>query len=209
MSKTITRLFIIAGCVALAFLLLRNVTIFPSLKSLFRAKAVTIEETPVIIKEIKSLAQLMTVTYSDEVVMSESKKGVGFPSLVTTGIGVVMVPAMDRLVIIGRGKVIAGVDLERLTNNDIRVVEDSISVRLPPASLLQTIINPSGFETFIEDGEWAENEIIALKNKMQQEIARRAIEQRVLDVAGERSQNILRTLLENLGYKKVTLTTLR
>ncbi len=209
MSKTITRLFIIAGCLALAFLLLRNVSIFPSLKSIFRAKAVTIDATPVIIKEIKSLAQLMTVTYSDEVVMSESKKGAGFPSLVTTGIGVVMVPAMDKLVIIGRGKVIAGVDLERLTNDDIRVVDDSISVRLPPASLLQTIINPSGFETFIEDGEWSENEIIGLKNKMQQEIARRAIEQHVLDVAGERSKNILRTLLENLGYEKVTLITVR
>lgn len=203
MRKTLFKYFLLLGTVFLIIFLFRKTNILPSFKDIFRSKPVLIEETPVVIKEIISLAQLITITYADEIVMTQTKKGNGFPSLVTTGAGVIMVPATDKLVIIGRGKAIAGMDLRSVAENDIHAVGDSISLRLPPAQILNTIINPSGYEIFIEQGKWEENQIIRLKQLIKKELLQRAIDQNVLKLSETRAINIFENLLLNMGYQKV------
>lgn len=191
------------GTVFLIIFIFRKTDILPSFKDIFRSKPVLIEETPVVIKEIRSLAQLITITYADEIVMTQTKKGNGFPSLVPTGAGVIMVPATDKLVIIGRGKAIAGMDLKAVAENDIHTEGDSISLRLPPAQIVNTIINPSGYEIFIEQGKWEEDQIIRLKQLIKKELLQRAIEQNVLKLSETRAINIFENLLLNMGYQKV------
>ncbi|CAN5375377.1 hypothetical protein BH20BAC1_BH20BAC1_26670 [soil metagenome] len=203
MRKTLLKYFLFLGTVFLIIFIFRKTDILPSFKDIFRSRPVLIEETPVVIKEIKSLAQLITITYADEIVMTQTKKGNGLPSLVTTGPGVIMVPATDKLVIIGRGKAIAGIDLKSVGEKDIHVEGDSISLRLPPAQILNTIINPSGYEIFIEQGKWEESQIIRLKQLIKKELFQRAIDQNVLKLSETRAINIFENLLLNMGYQKV------
>ncbi|MEO8110627.1 MAG: DUF4230 domain-containing protein [Ginsengibacter sp.] len=206
MKKTLQKYLIIAVSVLLLIFLLQKIKWFPSFKNIFRSQPVLIEETPVIIKEINTLAQLITITYSDEVVMDKIKTGNGLPSLMSAGMNMILVPSSERLVIIGRGKVIAGVDLKKLQQNDVHTFGDSIHVNLPRAQILNTIVNPSGFETFDEKGEWTEAEVTELKVKIKNEITKRAVQQNILQQAGDRSKNIIETFLKSTGFKKVSIT---
>lgn len=206
MRKFSEKYLAIAVAILLVILLFQKINWLPSFKDIFNSKPVLIEETPVIIKEINTLSQLITITFTDEIVMDTTKIGNGMPSLLPTGIGILLTPAMDRLVIIGRGKALAGTDLKNLREKDIHVTGDSIFMLLPHATILQTIMNPSDFETFDEEGNWNEAAVTALKINIRNEIKRHAIQQNILQQADERSKNIIETFLKNTGFKKVAIS---
>jgi hypothetical protein len=114
-------------------------------------------------------------------------------------------PSMDKLVIIGRGKVIAGINLKKLGEKDISQAGDSIHLNLPGSTILATILNPTDYETFVEKGNWSEPAVIALKVKIRNELRDRAIRQNILQLSDTRSKKILETFLKNLGFKKVEI----
>ncbi len=203
MSKLLKNVLFIAVFVLLVFFVFQKINILPSFKDIFSSKPVLIEETPVLIKEINTLAQLMTITYSDEVVTDTVKWGLGIPSLIPIIGGSMLSPALDKLVIIGRGRVIAGTDLKKMQDQDITQTGDSIYIRLPSSTILETILNPSDFETFIEKGTWSEAAVTALKVKIRNEMNDRAMKQNILRQADARSKNIMETFLKNTGFEKV------
>ncbi len=207
MRKTLFKYSSIVAAVLLVIFLFQKINWLPSFKNIFASKPVVIEETPIIIKEINTLSQLITVTYSDEVVMDEAKPGKGVSSIMSAGIGMMLLPATDRLVMIGKGKVFAGIDLKALTEKDVITNGDSIHVSLPAAQILNTVINPSGFETFDEKGDWNEEAVTALKIKIKNELTKRALQQNILRQAEERSRNIIETFLKSTGFNKVNITT--
>jgi hypothetical protein len=206
MLKFLRRIVVIVAAILLIIFLLQKINLLPSFKNIFSSKPINIEETPIVIQQINTLAQLITVTYTDEIVMDSSKIGNGMPSLLPMAIGAVLTPSIDNLVIIGRGKVIVGNDLKNLTENDIMVTGDSIHLTLSHAKILQTIINPSGFETFAEKGDWSEAAVTALKIKIRNEINHRAIQQNVLAKADDRCKNIMEVFLRNTGFKKIAIS---
>ena len=65
-------------------------------------------------------------------------------------IGLIPLPIPEKrtLVLIVKGKVIAGIDLKTLTEKDLYVKDDSVSITLPAAKILEVITNPSDIETF-------------------------------------------------------------
>jgi hypothetical protein len=197
-------ILLIVGILSLIFIL-QKIKWLPSFENIFKSQPVVIDETPIVLREIKTLANLITITYTDEIVMDTAKIGNGLPSLLPTNIGTLLVPGIDKLVIIGRGKVLAGTDLKSIQPNDIYTKDDSVHLFLPKAKILQTIINPSGYETFEEKGKWTEEGITALKLKIKDEINKRAIRQNILNQADERGKNILETFLKNMGFDKVII----
>ncbi|MDQ6844913.1 MAG: DUF4230 domain-containing protein, partial [Bacteroidota bacterium] len=180
MRKILQKYLVIAASILLILFLLQKINWIPSFKNIFASQPIVIEETPIIIKEVNTLSQLITVTYADEIVMDETKQGNGMPSLMAAGMGMILVPSTDKLVMIGRGKVLAGMDLKILQDKDVNVTRDSIHITLPAAKILNTVINPSGFEIFDEKGDWKEDEVIALKIKVKDELTKRALQQNIL-----------------------------
>lgn len=206
MRKFLQKYLLAIAAILVIIFLFQKINWLPSFKNIFSSKPVIIEETPIIIKEINTLAQLTTVTFTDEVVMDTAKIGNGMPSLLPTAIGSILTPSIDKLVIIGRGKVIAGTDLKNIQDNDIAATGDSIHLDLPHASILQTIMNPSDFETFTEEGTWSENAVTALKIKIRNRINQNALQQNILPQADIRCKNIIESFLKNTGFKKVDIT---
>jgi hypothetical protein len=206
MRKVLQKYLVVVAVALVIIFLFQKINWFPSFKNIFKSQPVLIEETPIIITEINALAQLITITFTDEIVMDTAKIGNGMPSLLPTNIGTMLVPGMDRLVIIGRGKVLVGTNLKTLQEKDIQVAGDSIHVLLPHAKILQTIMNPSDFETFDEKGNWNEDAVTTLKIKIRYEMNRHAVEQNVLQKADARCKNIIEAFLRNAGFKKVTIT---
>ncbi|MEO6453178.1 MAG: DUF4230 domain-containing protein [Ginsengibacter sp.] len=180
----------------LVIFLLQKIHWLPSFSNLFKSKPLIIDDTPVLVKEIHNLSQLITISMYDEVVIASSKPKhlPSFPGLR---------PVPDKIVIIGKGRVLAGVDLTKMKKINVEVLKDSISIYLPPAQIFSTIVNPSDFETFDEVGKWSYDEITEIKKKIRIKITTRALQNQILSKAYQRCKLILENFLRSLGYKKI------
>jgi hypothetical protein len=180
--------------------------IIPSFRNVFKEKAVVIDETPILIKNIRSIGQLVTYSAYDEVVVDSLVVTSG--SMLANSINrVSVIPVLPvtrkELVLIGKGQVTAGVDLTLLAENSLSVIEDTVRIDLPPAKILDVIINPSGFETFQEIGRWTTEEVALVKLKAKQKITDRAIQRNIISLADAKAKAVIENFLLNLGYKKV------
>jgi hypothetical protein len=134
-------------------------------------RSLAIDDTPVIITKIRSLGELTTACYYDEMVLSRTKQNAfsstALGSLAREGLGK---DVDDHLVLIAKGTVRAGVDLMEMTEQDIRFVGDTAYIRLPAPKYLDVIVNPSGFEVFAETGKWSHEEVTGLQDTARQRL---------------------------------------
>lgn len=193
--------------VVVALWLLKKLVVTP-LKGIFTAKPVKIDETPILIKEIKSIGQLITYSSLDEVVVDSTivTKGSAFVNSFNRLSPFPALPTADKeLVLIARGKVLAGVNLALLADNSVSVNNDTVRVSLPKAQILDAIVNPSNFETFVEKGNWTETEVILVKAKARRKIIEHALHQNILSKAETQAKKIMETFLQNMGYKNTVV----
>ena len=126
-------------------------------------RPLTIDDTPVIVTKIRSLGELTTACYYDEMVLSRTKENAFSSSALGSlaeGLGK---DVEDHLVLIARGTVRAGLDLMDMSEEDVRFVGDTAYIRLPAPQYLDVIVNPSDFEVFAETGKWTHEEITGLQ----------------------------------------------
>ncbi len=162
-----------------------------------------IDQTPVMVKEIREMAQLITVTAYDEVVADSIR--LGMTDLVIRNLPLPIPGSLstpDRIVLIGRGRVVAGIDLKQLDEKSIQAYGDSVAIRLPRASILDVIMNPSDFETFSEQGDWTSEAVTRVKVKARDILTRRALEQDILGKADKRGKILLVDFLKASGFEK-------
>jgi hypothetical protein len=199
MTRTIKKYLVIVAILLGILFLLRKIDWLPSFGNFFRSEPLTIDNTPILIKEINNLAQLITITSFDEVVMDSIKKSKKLPGTIFP------VPA-SKIVLIAKGQVMAGVDLKKLNNEDVMIKNDSISILFPPPQILNTILNPSDFETFDETGVWSSEEVNQVKVRIREKIIQRALEQNLLFKASERCKIIMENFLRNIGFTRIQIT---
>ena len=127
-------------------------------------RPLTIDNTPVIVTKIRSLGELTTACYYDEMVLTRTKQNALSSSALGSlaeGLGK---DVDDHLVLIAKGTVRAGVDLMDMTEEDIRFVGDTAYIRLPAPQYMDVIVNPSDFEVFAETGKWTHEEVTGLQD---------------------------------------------
>ncbi len=152
------------------------------------------------------MTQLISVTSYDEVVVDSSKSSSMDILKSLTGVSInPLSPPMDRIVIIAKGSVQAGTNLRFLAESDIYVEDDSVSVRLPEAEILEVIVNPSGFSTFTETGVWSPDAVNLVKAKAKKIMEQRAVGKNILVMAKQRGRLLMENFLLAAGFKKVTV----
>lgn len=211
MRNFLKRYLVLISFIVIAVLLLwvTSKQWLPSFKNIFAAQPVVIDNTPILIKEINELAQLCTITAHDEVVVdSVDNKFLKTYGDAVAGIANAfqMRGTEKKLVVIGKGKIIAGVDLKKLTPDRIRTNQDSVQVQLPAAEILDAIMNPSDFEIFVESGIWSDEAVKAVKIKARNLMINRALQQQILSKAAARSKALLENFLRSAGFKYVQVT---
>ncbi|ULQ54652.1 DUF4230 domain-containing protein [Flavihumibacter fluvii] len=180
----------------------------PSPGKLFRAAPVVIDNTPILIKEIRQLSQLVTLTAFDEVVVSSVKPSpVGSVRQLIQFVSPIPAISADRLVLVVKGSVQVGTDLGSITDQQVFVKDDSVSLQVPAARILLVTTNPSGTETFIEEGDWKPEEVNQLKLKAAELLKSRALEKGLLKKADAQALLVLRNFLKALGYRKIRVVT--
>lgn len=187
-----------AGCwlkvimVLAAILILKKMDWFPSW-DIFSSKPVTIDDTQIIVKDIRSLGQIITATYYDEVVV-DSVIERRFPRLPLTD---------DHLVIIARGKVLAGIDLKGLSDSSVTVTKDTVHMQLPQTKIIDVIINPGDYITFEETGKWNQEAVMAVKLKAKDKITANAINKKIIEKANTKAKAVLEDFFHAAGFKIV------
>ncbi|CAN5722706.1 hypothetical protein BH10BAC3_BH10BAC3_26020 [soil metagenome] len=194
---------------ALAILFLfQRIHIIPNFKDWFKNKPLLIENTPLVITQIKNIAELQTTQlYAELVADSTIMTTAGMANNTLRSIGIIPLPLPEErtLVLIIKGKVIAGTDLKLLSENDLFVKDDSVRITIPKAKYLDVITNPSDIETFIENGKWTDAEVTAVKNSARRQLLQEAEKQQLLKQASGRSKLIIEQFLRTSGFKKVTV----
>jgi hypothetical protein len=149
-----------------------------------------------IIHDVRSLARLETIQYSlEKVIVAESGQG-AFGFLFG-----------DRLLFIAHGSVIAGIDLEKMEPEDLRVEEGVLYVQLPAAEVFVAVLDND--KSYIYD-----RELGALTKGNQQletearqvaeaEILASALQDNILDQAQINAENFLYRLFLDLGFPDV------
>jgi hypothetical protein len=109
----------------------------------------------------------------------------------------------DELCIIAKGLVRAGYDFKELKAEDLLVEKDVVKLSLPKVKVLEVIINPSGWDFYVENGKWDDEQIKAIKSKAKEAIKEDAIENGILEKAKRSGERKIEAMLFSLGFKQV------
>jgi hypothetical protein len=148
-----------------------------------------------VVLEIRALSRLETASYTIErIITAESGEGpLGFLF-------------RDRLLLVAHGQVIAGVDLGRLSEDDIRVAGDRVFVTLPAAEVFVATLNNERTYVYERDtaifGQQVDLETLA-RQAAEEAILEAALEDGILEQAQTNAENYVRVLLLGLGFEDV------
>jgi hypothetical protein len=157
----------------------------------------TILPDPVtIIKQISPLARLETIQYTLEKVIT-AEEG---QELIAELFG-------DRLLLVAHGTVIAGVDLAKITAQDLKIQDGILTVKLPEAEVFSASLDND--KTYVYDRDTgllrkADRDLETLaRQAAEAEILKAAVDDGILDQASLNAQVFLERLLNDLGYSQV------
>jgi hypothetical protein len=157
----------------------------------------TIIPDPVtIIHEVQSLARLETIQYTvEKVITAEAGQEI---SAFLFG---------DRLLFVAHGIVIAGVDLSKISSNDLELKNNSLYVHLPdPEVFVATLDNEKSYVYDRKTGLLTHGNP-DLETKARQvaeaEILKAAVNDGILTLARQNAESYLTRLFNTLGYKDV------
>lgn len=150
-----------------------------------------------IVRQVRSLARLETIQYSvEKVITAESGQG---PFGFLFG---------DRLLLVAHGEVIAGVDLSKLSPDDLRVRDNVLYVSLPePEIFVATLDNEQTYVYDRETGILTQRDInleSTARQAAEQAIREAALEDNILNQARVNAENYLHRLFIDIGnYNEV------
>ncbi len=152
-----------------------------------------------IIRDVRSLARLETLQYTvEKVITAESGQGV-----LSSLFG-------DKLIFVAHGQVIAGIDLSKMTPEDVKFGNGLLTLQLPaPEVFVTTLDNDKSYVYDRTTGLLTKGDInleSAARREAEGEIEDAAIEDGILDLAKVNAEAYLTRLLKELGYPDVAFT---
>jgi len=149
------------------------------------------------INDVRTLARLETIQYSLEQVVTCEVNQDG-PLSVFLG---------DKVLFVGHGLVIAGIDMEKIQPSDLRLGGDILYVRLPPAEIfVATLDNDKSYVYDRETGPFASTDVSLETNCRQaaeDKIRQSVLEDGILIQAQANAENYLFKFFTSLGYKTI------
>ena len=178
-------------------------------KVLIDANQIKIMDTATVVTEIKKISEFTTYTYIDELIIHEKKAEEKESKGHVFGIGKKDVPDTLRseIVMIVSGVTRAGYDLAKLSENDLKISGDTITVKLPSTEIFDVIVNPSDTRMFVEDGKWSHEEVTTMQVNCRNQMRQNALDRGILNKANELGKEKVENLFKALGFKAVTVIT--
>ena len=116
----------------------------------------------------------------------------------------------DRLLFVGHGFVIAGIDLSKIRSQDLAFEDGMLMIHLPEAEIfVATLDNDKSYVYDRETGLLTHGDInleTTARQAAEDQIREAALEDGILDQAQTNAVIFLESLLNNLGYPQVSFT---
>ncbi|RME90066.1 MAG: DUF4230 domain-containing protein [Anaerolineae bacterium] len=148
------------------------------------------------IHEVRALARLETIQYSIEKVITAE-----------TGQGAFDFLFGDRLLFVAHGIVIAGIDMEKIQPEDMRLENGVLYVHLPPPEIfVATLDNEKSYVYDRETGLLTHGDVnleTTARQVAEVEIRKAAEEDGILEIARQNAEIFLQKFFQSLGYKTV------
>ncbi len=198
---------ILVALVAITFFILQRVKLLPSFSDWFKEKPILIDNTPLVITQIKTIALLNTASlYKEMVIDSVSLQKADLPAVFyPLTFSTEPVSYKKELVLIVKGKATAGINLKNLPDSNVFVQDDSVSLKLPRPAITDFFINPSDTETFYELGKWTGEEVTAVKAIARRRLQEEAARQNLLEKAADKARSVLESFLRSSGFTKINI----
>lgn len=117
----------------------------------------------------------------------------------------------DKILLIASGDVVAGVDLEKITADDVEISPYGIHLQLPPAELFHVRIDNEDTHVYQRETgilyPFDKDLESAARLKAEQELEKWALEHGILEKAQRNAVAELQRLLHALGFTNITITT--
>ncbi|HBG74239.1 MAG: hypothetical protein A2X25_03640 [Chloroflexi bacterium GWB2_49_20] len=212
MSKKYTQILFVILIIALVWFVLKSVNqsisnainplqqannaVATQIAELLHPTPTIIPDPVTIIHEVRSLARLETIQYTVEKVITAE-----------IGQGPFAFLFEDRLLLVAHGMVIAGIDLEKLTPQDMWLDGSVLTVRLPDAEVFIATLNNE--KTYVYERDTGilrktnqDLETLA-RQSAEKEIRDAAIKDGILDMARQNGEAYLSRFFRALGYADV------
>jgi len=145
------------------------------------------------INDIRALARLETIQYSVEKVITGETGGGTFQTLFG-----------DKILFVGHGTVIAGIDMGKIKPEDMRYENGVLTVKLPPTEVLvATLDNEKSYVYDRQTGVLTKpdpNLETLVRQRAEEEILKAAIEDGILEHAKDNAQAYLIKFFAALGF---------
>jgi hypothetical protein len=149
-----------------------------------------------VVKDIRTLARLETIQFTVEKVITAEKNQ-----------GVLSALFGEKLVLVGHGKVIAGIDLSKLSTQDVWVENGVLYVKLPePEIFISALDNEKSYVYDRETGLLTKGDLkleSTARLEAEKQIEQAALEDGILELARHNGEAYLSRLLGDLGYPDV------
>jgi len=145
------------------------------------------------INDIRALARLETIQYSVEKVITGQTGGGTFETLFG-----------DKILFVGHGTVIAGIDMDKLKPEDMKFENGVLTVKLPPAEVfVATLDNDKSYVYDRQTGVLAKpdpNLETLVRQRAEEEILKAALEDGILEHAQTNAEAYLLKFFSALGF---------
>ena len=188
----------------------------------FTNRKLEIEKTTNLVKEIKKIAEFTTACFYEELVIEDTKYkykerkvykksdnwykrqlGLGKTEVGTQ----IDSTEIGKIVLIAKGKIRAGLNFSKLTEDDFRIQNDTLYATLPEAEIFDIIINPSDIEFFHRDGNyWDEESISELVSRGKITMYDHAMSENILEKANKYGIEKMSNIFKTFGFKEAVVT---
>jgi hypothetical protein len=163
---------------------------------------IDVTPTPNVVLAVRELSRLETSSYHMERVVELSDQQSKLWGLITT---------KDAILLVAVGDVTAGIDLQKVTDADITLdwAERKVTLKLPAPEVFSSSLdntkthvysrNTDRFATRREDLEGL------ARSEAENSMKKAAVDGGILDRAKSNGERALRSLLQSLGFKSITL----
>ncbi len=152
------------------------------------------------INEVRALARLETIQYSVEKVITGETGGGTFQSLFG-----------DKILFVGHGTVIAGIDMSKLQPEDMRYENGVLTVKLPPTEVfIAALDNEKSYVYNRDTGILTKPDVnleTLVRQRAEEEILKAALEDGILDQAQTNAQAYLLKFFAALGFPNTIFIT--
>lgn len=167
---------------------------------------VVLQDSPLKVEQIRSILELNTLKFQDEVVVDSVELYASATDQFTGNLNKIM--DIDqfkhgisgslikrRLTLIIQGELLYGVDLKR---RDFQLVPkgDTLEIRIPTPELLSVSITPKKTQIVTENGYWKDYEVIALERNAKEKMKRSGERLHLVNRTKEPLEKCLKSLIK-------------